>query len=307
MAKLERLLNLMAALLESERGLTADEIRGRIEGYPDSEASFRRAFERDKDDLREMGVPIVLELVPTSDPPVEGYRIPKDQYYLLDPNLAPDELAALHLAADVVGIDSVAGAEALRKLGGAASSGELSERLASVPADPRLSALLVAVTERRLVSFVYSGESRSLEPGRLDLIRGRWYLSGFDRSRGGERHFRLDRIDSEIDISEPDAFERLSAPTGVRMHPWELGDAPPVLARLLVDPDQARWAAANVGEPSETRPDGSVVIEVGVTNVDAFLSFVLTFLDHAEVLGPEELRDSMIAWLTRLADSDVHQ
>ena len=61
-SKLERLLNLTAALLDIPRPLTVEDIREAIPGYPDNEPSFRRSFERDKDDLREMGVPI--EVVP---------------------------------------------------------------------------------------------------------------------------------------------------------------------------------------------------------------------------------------------------
>ena len=71
MDKLERLLNLIAALLETPRAMSAEEIHERVPGYPeDSGATFRRAFERDKDDLREMGVPLRVETVPGSDPPL---------------------------------------------------------------------------------------------------------------------------------------------------------------------------------------------------------------------------------------------
>jgi predicted DNA-binding transcriptional regulator YafY len=70
-------------------------------------------------------------------------------------------------------------------------------------------------------------------------------------------------------------------------------------ARLLVDAGQAAWAAGHVGPEAveEWRPDGSVVLAVRVTNRDAFRSFVLGFLDHAEVLGPPELRAEMVEWL----------
>ena len=234
MAKLERLLNLMAALLETERPLTADELRRRIEGYPDADASFRRAFERDKDDLREMGVPISLEPIPHADPPLEGYRIRKDEYYLDDPGLEPDELAALHLAANAVRMEDLAGAEAVRKLGGASGDGGVGEALASLPSDPRLSVLFAALTERCVVSFDYRGEARQVEPRRLDFVRGRWYLSGFDRARDDERHFRLDRMESDLIVSEPGSFEPSGPGTGVRMQPWELGDDPPRTARLLI-------------------------------------------------------------------------
>ncbi len=302
MAKLERLLNLTAALLETERPLTAAELQKRITSYPESNASFRRAFERDKDDLREMGIPIVLEPIPVADPPMEGYRIRKEDYYLRDPGLEPDELAALHLAGTTVRIDGLSGAEALRKLGGAAAP-DNSELLASVPSDPRLTTLFSAVTERTVVSFEYNNTRREVEPWRLDLVRGRWYLSGFDRTRDDERHFRLDRLESEIVLHGSGDFERTTPASGVRLQPWELGDEPPQVARLLVDPDQAAWATHHVGLPVETRDDGSIVIEVAVTNETAFRSFVLTFLEHAEILEPENLRASMITWLRQLADS----
>src|SRR5687767_4361014 len=107
--KLERLLNLTAALLETPRPLPAAEIAKRVYGYPEEKTAFRRAFERDKEDLREMGVPIALTEISGTDPPEIGYRIPKDEYYLRDPGLEADELAALHLAASTVRLDGIEG------------------------------------------------------------------------------------------------------------------------------------------------------------------------------------------------------
>src|SRR3954452_13223276 len=116
--KLERLLNLTAALLETARPLSAAEIAKRVYGYPEEKSAFRRTFERDKDDLREMGIPLVLTEIEGTDPPETGYRIPKDQYYLRDPGLEPDELAALQLAASTVRLDGIEGVGGLWKLGG---------------------------------------------------------------------------------------------------------------------------------------------------------------------------------------------
>lgn len=296
MGKLERLLNLTAALLETERPLRADELRRRIEGYPDNDASFRRAFERDKDDLREMGVPISLEAIPGTDPPVEGYRVHKSDYYLPDPGLDNDELAALHLAASAVRLEGLGGAEALRKLGGSVE-GAGAETIVSVPTDPRLAVIFAAVAARRVVTFAYRGERRDVEPWRLDFVRGRWYVTGFDRVRAGERHFRIDRIDGDVAAGEDAAFERTAETTGVRMQPWELGDEPPRQARLLVDADQAAWAVHTIGPAAVEHPDGSIELELTVTNEAAFRSFVCGFLDHAEVLAPADLRDDMVDWL----------
>jgi proteasome accessory factor B len=301
MAKLERLLKLTAELLETERPLTADELRMRIDGYPESTASFRRAFERDKDDLREMGVPIAVEPVPGSNPPIDGYRIHKHEYYLDDPGLEPDELAALHLAASAVSVEGLPGAEAIRKLGGATAS--QSDELLSLPTDPRLATLFQAVSERRLVTFEYRGSERELEPARIDMQRGRWYVSGHDRTRGGDRHFRLDRLEGEITLGPPGAYVRDAPAEGARLDPWELGDSEPRTAHVQIDAAHAAWAVPHLGLPVTEQDDGSVVVEFPVTNEDAFRSTVLNFLDHAQILDPPDLRADVIAWLQSIAEA----
>ena len=187
-AKLERLLNLTAALLETPRPLTAEEIAEGIFGYPEDKTAFRRAFERDKDALREMGIPIVMAEVAGSDPPQTGYRIPKDQYYIRDPGLEADELAALHLAASAIRLEGVEGTAGLWKLGGVParpSSTDAPATMAAIPVDDRLVSLFGAVGDRRPVTFTYRDERRTVDPYRLDFHRGRWYVTGFDHARGG--------------------------------------------------------------------------------------------------------------------------
>src|SRR5688500_18838113 len=119
--RLERLLNLTAALLNATRPLTSSDLAELVPGYPDpaDKATFRRAFERDKESLREMGIPVQLVEVPGSDPPEQGYRIRRQDYALRDPGLEPDELAAIHLATAAVRMDGLPGTEAVWKLGGA--------------------------------------------------------------------------------------------------------------------------------------------------------------------------------------------
>jgi predicted DNA-binding transcriptional regulator YafY len=303
MDKLERLLNLLAALLDTVRPLTAEELQERVPGYPDNDVAFRRAFSRDKDSLREMGIPISLIEIPGSDPPIEGYRVRKDEYYLRDPGLDPDELAALQLAASAVRLDGVQGIEGLWKLGGAPDDDQ-SPELSSIPGDARLGQLFAAVTDRSTVTFSYNGEERTVEPYRLDFRRGRWYLTGHDRLRDDDRNFRLDRIEGPVTAGPSGSFERPGdEEIGRQAQPWEFGEGETLDARLLVDPDQAPWAVQHVGAESvsERREDGSVVLTLPVTSREAFRSLVVTFLDHAEVLDPPELREDMIEWLQGLA------
>src|SRR5688500_16511119 len=114
MLRIERLINLIAALLDGRRPLTASEIRERIAGYDSQSAeAFRRTFERDKAELRDMGIPI--ETVKDEDDN-DAYVIPADKYYMPELDLQPDEIAALKLAADaILGVGEQAGS-GLKKL-----------------------------------------------------------------------------------------------------------------------------------------------------------------------------------------------
>lgn len=303
MDKLERLLNLTAVLLDTGRPLTAEELRRRVPGYPEAKASFRRAFERDKDDLREMGIPLRVERAPGVDPPQDGYDIRKDEYYLRDPGLEPDELAALHLASSAVRLDGSRGQEAVWKLGGATD--DRGEALAALPGDPNLTVAFGALADRRVVRFTYRDEAREIEPHRLDHRRGRWYLSGHDRGRDDDRVFRLDRIAGAMVADGPAAaFPRPTrAGSGASAEPWELGEEEPVEARLRVDADQAEWARAQLGDDRlvERHDDGSSTFVIEITRRDAFFTFVLDFLDHAVIVGPEPLRATFAARLRELA------
>jgi predicted DNA-binding transcriptional regulator YafY len=88
---------------------------------------------------------------------------------------------------------------------------------------------------------------------------------------------------------------------GARLEPWRLGEGAETRARVLVDAAQAPWIVQHLGPGAvvDERPDGSVVVAMTVTNRDNFRSFVLTFLDHAEVLSPPDLRAEIVAWLER--------
>jgi len=305
MAKLERLLNLTAALLHTERALTAEQIRERIPGYPDDLVAFRRAFSRDKEDLREMGVPITMEDTYVSDTPIDGYRIRKDDYFLKDPDLEPDELAALHMATRAIQFDEGASSQALLKLGGLTgqATGDAEQPLAAMPGSPVLSDLFGALTDRRLVQFGYRDEVRHVEPQRIDFQRGRWYLTAWDLDRQAERNFRVDRMGDALSLGEVGSATRRKVGTARWTQPWELGPDQPIIARVQIDADQAGSVPFEIGHESvvERHDDGSVVVQLSVTSEAAFVTFVLSFLDHAEVLSPPELRDAVTDWLHVIA------
>ena len=307
-SRLERLFNLTAALLSTGRPLTREELHERVPGYPadDAKGSARRAFERDKEALRAMGIPLAVEEVERGGILIEAYRIPRDQYALRDPGLEADELAALRLAGAAVRLEGLRGTEALWKLGGVPGEAHPEAEvgaLAAIPTIPELVPLFVAVSERRAVNFRYRGEQREVEPHRLSFTRGHWYLDGHDRDRQARRQFRLDRLEGEVASGPARAFERPPDVRSASTPPWQMGEEAPVEARLRIDAHLAGWGVDQLGDETVTarHPDGSVEVTLTVTNREAFRSFVLGFLDHAEVLGPPELRDDLISWLDALA------
>ena len=311
MDRLERLVNLVAALLDTPRPLSRAEIGERIDGYSSDPDAFRRNFERDKDLLRQMGFPLVTEIPDSGSPEDAGYRIPRELYELPDPGLDEAELAALRLAASAVQMEgdwSEAVVRALRKLGGAvgeAGGGATGTgAAATVPSEDAAAVVFAAVGERRQVAFRYRGEDRVVDPWRLSFHRGHWYLAGLDHHRGEERLYRLDRIDGTVTpTGPPGAFARPSMAQAAPPPPWRMGDEEEQVARLWVDSEQATWAMQALGPAAlrEELPDGSSVFEVAITSVAAFRSFVLGYLEHAEILGPQALRDGMVAWLEALA------
>ena len=109
--KTERLLSLVVCLLSSQRYLTATQIRAAVPGYPDSFDAFKRMFERDKEELRELGIPLDMGTNGPLDDEL-GYRIPRQEYVLPDIRLEPDEAAMLALAARVWRRAELAGAAA---------------------------------------------------------------------------------------------------------------------------------------------------------------------------------------------------
>lgn len=322
MDRLERLVNLVAALLDAQRPLSRDELRRRVGGYTGEAETFRRTFERDKDVLRQMGMPLVTEPLDPERPDDQvGYRIPRERYELADPGLDADELAALRLAASAVAVEGAWGRDAtttaLRKLAGTVTSSSPScpeadvarqaHGMAVLSGGDQVVAAFAAVAERRPVTFKYRSDVRRIDPWRLSYRKGQWYLSGFDHDRGEERLFRLDRVDGAIEGTGPaGSFERPTARATAPPAPWRLGDGAETVVRIAVDAPWARWVTDEVGADAvqERRDDGSVVFALGVTNTDGFRSFVLGLLDHVEVLSPPQVRHAVVTWLTTLTEED---
>jgi predicted DNA-binding transcriptional regulator YafY len=307
---LERLINLVALLLESRRPLTFERIRELMPAYQQSDpATAKRMFERDKDTLRDAGIPV--ELAPTDAWEVEqGYRISKEQYYLPELTFTPDEVWALFVAAHAPGEGEDA-ERAFQKLSTGTETNVLAamaERQAAPGADrsgPHLGTIADALARRRAIRFRYrpaQGKAgpRVVDPYSLTFRSGNWYLIGLDRGRREIRSFRLSRLLSSVkDVgpasSPPEGFD---AAAQLEAGPWGLGK-PAATARIAFSPKVAWWALSDTtgAKILRTRKDGWVEMEVPAGETETFLSWVLSFGPDARLYSPKAIRDQLVARL----------
>jgi proteasome accessory factor B len=312
----ERLVNLVICLLATRRFLTAAQIAATVPGYehdlddPREHDAFQRKFERDKAELRELGVP--LETGTTSAFDSEpGYRIARRDYALPDLHLEPDEAAAVGIAARLW---QHAG------LAAAASSGLLKLRAAGVDLDPQatfgvepvvtvdpaFAPLQQAARDRREVRFEYrtpeddAASVRRLQPWGVVSWHSRWYVVGHDLDREATRCFRMSRIVGPVS---------LTGPPGAYPRPEEL-DLISHVARWSGPVEHSGRATVllrsgravgirRVAEEVVPGPDGDRAV-LRYSDPDSMARWLVGYGSDVVVLGPDEVRKATVARLRDL-------
>ena len=306
--KTERLLSLVVCLLSARRYLTATQIRAAVPGYPDSFDAFKRMFERDKDELRELGIP--LETGASGEEEI-GYRISRQAYELPDIRLEPDEAAVLGLAARVWRRAELAGAAegALLKLRAAGIDAEDLTQPGIEPRvqtpEPAFGPLWEAVRDRRSVTFGYraagrsAAQSRNLEPWGVVNRRGKWYVVGQDTDRQAERVFRLSRIDGAVTFTGPPGSVTVPPGTDVRaaVRDWDSEVSAPrtCLLRVRSGAGYGLRRHAAVVEPDDE--PGWDRVELTYSDASWWSEHVASFGADVVVLEPTDLRDAVIGRL----------
>jgi len=317
-------MNLVIALLSTRGYLTAERIRANVAGYGDqSDEAFSRMFERDKSELRDLGIPLETGRVSAFEP-TEGYRIKPDAYALPDIGLTPDEAAAVAVATTLWESPEriTATQSALLKLRAAGVDVNPGDGVAITtgagPAGLRgseevLGILFSAIDSGQAVQFghrptmVEAYTVRTVEPWGVVTARGRWYLAGHDRDRGATRIFRLSRIADvkaigpQADFTRPDGVDLraiVEASIGAAV-----GGQAGGLARVWVADGYAtalRRAGRAVGRRLLAGRGGDV-IELDVGGVDGLAREIAGYGRDALVLEPDSLRADVVARLAAQA------
>ncbi|MCL2466333.1 MAG: WYL domain-containing protein [Micrococcales bacterium] len=317
----ERLLDLVIALVNTPTRMTKEQVRTTVAGYADAPtaAAFERMFERDKDTLREMGVPLVTvtDVFHRDD---MGYRIDLEAYALPPVDLTGAELGVAAMAAQVwqdatLRTDS---SRALTKLRAAATSAQAGDLVAEAAValaarvgtgGAALAPMLDAVQQRRVVRFTYRAAAtgqvrdRHVEPWKLAARRGGWLLVGYDQDRQAPRSFRLSRVEGAVQlVGEPGAF---APPDADEVAAAEHNDVAGV-ARLALLPERAEALRARA-LPGDTQSwRGRDVVHVAYQATRELAEEVVGYGDAVLVLDPPAVRDTVVGLLRAAARLDVH-
>ncbi|MBQ9918869.1 helix-turn-helix transcriptional regulator [Microbacterium sp. NPDC016588] len=309
----ERLVNLVVALMATEQGLTKETILSSVAGYREqweagaSKDALEKMFERDKENLRGLGVPIetIGDRADPEDLREARYRVPTAEYALPeDISFSPAEVALLNIAGSVWGSES---------LSADARSGLRKIRALGIPVDepiigyaPRIRArdaafpaLQRAIEQCRVVTFSYlrPGDARSRErrirPLALLEYEARWHVFGFDLTMDAERTFLLSRIVGDVTVTRERFDEALRVGAGERA----LAGLEEVARRqrALLEVHPGTEAALRLSRRAESAPQGIVVPYV---DLHVFADELASYGPEVRVVAPDDLRDQVIRRLT---------
>lgn len=312
----DRLFHLILALMATRSGLTKDHILSTVRGYrEDTESgmareSLERRFERDKDALRELGIPLEATIPPEDDGNNKNtlYRIPKGQYDLPEGvEFTGRDIALLNLAATLwregtLSREAHIATRKLQSFGVTIDEPLLGFAPLISTRDPALTNLRDALERGVQVEFDYlkpgeaAATSRRVSPLALVNHEGRWHLYSHETSSDQIKTFLLRRIVSSV-TALPDA----ATPAPESVSSDALRDLEALyheqVASLRVPPDSDAWSA--LSQRVGTRSDGAT-LAVHYTDADIFAGELSSYGDDVVVLGPPDLRERVMGHLRKL-------
>jgi len=308
--KTERLMNLIFALLVSRQYLTKDQIRESIADYRDSTPqAFDRKFERDKEELRELGINVETGQNDKYFNDEPGYRIRRDEAELPDLELTREEAAVIGLATQVwehagLASDSTTALVKLKAIGVDVDTSVLRMAEPRLSTDePSFDAMWDAVTRRVPVAFVYArpGQEpmqRHLQPWGIISWHDRWYVGGLDLDRGESRIFRLSRVIGEV-TAEGDAGS-YDIPEGTDMKTIARSLVPPApeVAAVLRIREGRGQSLRRLAEKITPLGDGVDQVEIRYSSSWELASEVASYGPDVVVVSPADVRDAVVQRLT---------
>ena len=203
--KTERLINLTLALLSSKRYLTKSEIFKNVAGYSGSAETMERMFERDKDDLRNLGVRIEVRALDPLFEDDQGYLIDSKTFQINPNDFSKEEILLLTMAANLwhgsaLQHDSKAALLKIQSLDGLVATNTVTSPVVEDNEDSKKLLLIFDAVERCVsLEFEYKGIVRQVKPYGIYTRRGFWYLAA--QENDVVKSFKVIRIGEQIKMT----------------------------------------------------------------------------------------------------------
>ena len=200
--KTERLINLTLALLSSKRYLTKSEIFNNVAGYSGSPETMERMFERDKDELRNLGIRIEVRALDPLFEDDQGYLIDSDTFQINPNDFSQEEIFLLTMAANLwhgsaLQKDSKAALLKIQSLDGLVATNTVASPVIEDNEDSKKLLLIFDAVERFItLEFEYKGTIRQVKPYGIYTRSGFWYLAAQENDL--VKSFKVVRIGQTI-------------------------------------------------------------------------------------------------------------
>lgn len=294
--KTERLINLTLALLASKRYLSKSEIFNTVAGYKGSAESMERMFERDKDELRNLGIQIEVRALDPLFEDDQGYLIASDTFQINSDDFSKDDLVLLNMAANLwssseLGEEAKTALLKIHSIAGPINNDQIFAGSIIDNQDAKiLTEIFDAVDNQIELQFRYKGSIRQVKPYGLFTQNGFWYLAAQDDET--IKQFKLIRIQGDFAlVGSKNSF---SKPEGFDLKAFieTSSKAEEVTAQILVRKNQAlslrnQFAVTEIDDEWDQ-------MQIVFHNQEELIERVLWYLDSIKVVSPGELRNEVL-------------
>lgn len=304
--KVDRLLGIITVLLQKEKA-TAPYLAEKFE-------VSRRTILRDIDDICKAGIPIITKQGGNGGISIlDGYKLDKNL-------LTGDEMQ--NIIAGLKSLDSVSTTSTINRLvekllpNKESIESQRDNKLLikdSIIIDlsshyknslsEKIELIKSAINQSKLVKFDYYNvkgkSSRSIEPYFITFKWSAWYVFGYCLEREDFRTFKLNRL------WELTCQEEVYIPRDVPMERRNLDNcfSDNQKVQILFDSSSQYRLIDEYGlNCFSTLENGKLLLEVGYTNEEYMISWILGFGDKAEVISPIVLREKISAIIRNIAE-----
>ena len=304
--KTERLINLTLGLLSSKRYLTKNEIFRNVAGYNGSPETMERMFERDKDELRGLGIEIEVGQIDPLFEDEQGYLIRSASIQIQPEEFSKDELLLMTMAGNLWKESALSGISENALIKVASLDGGIGFNNIALPLieDEKFNIgifekIIEAMQQSKYLTFVYKSKERMVAPFGLKNTKGFWYLIAQEKDKE-IKVFKLIRIQSEIEILDNE--ENFTKPENFEMNSY--------LESILKE--EQREAILRIRENKVNRlrskgvvtesTDGWDTLQITFDDLSDFTKDILWYGDDIYVVSPTDLRNEIVKNLKQVAD-----